>query len=100
MHDQCCAQNASYACALGSPTRGKQSWAAAYQHNIQVPTAQHADDSRALRTEGLLLQEGSGLQEADVHSVLAGIIADVSTSSAAQESPEAALLGTIGMHLI
>ena len=43
-----------------------------------------------------LLQEGgSGLQEADVHSVLAGIIADVSSSSPAQGSPEAALSGSL-----
>lgn len=37
------------------------------------------------------------MQQADVHSVLAGIIADVSCSSAAQEpSPEAALLDSLG----
>ncbi|CAL5222200.1 g4530 [Coccomyxa viridis] len=42
-----------------------------------------------MRQEG-----GNGLQEADVHSVLAGIIADVSSSSPAQASPEAASLGS------
>jgi hypothetical protein len=37
------------------------------------------------------------MQQTDVHSVLAGIIADVSCSSAAQEpSPEAALLNSLG----